>query len=275
VELYTKTSYELSRLLTLRYSTSFSQSSGLFSADIRKHIFAIYGLVRIADEIVDTYDGNDKASLLKNLENDVAMAIQSGYSTNPIVQAYAHTAIAFALPDQLLRAFFVSMRMDLTKRTYSQEQYETYIYGSAEVIGLLCLKVFTYKTPTQYEALAAAAQSLGSAYQKVNFLRDIASDHTERGRMYFPGLTFETFNDTAKNKIIQDIKKDFAHAKPALQQLPKNAQKAVGLSAAYYTELLNRLEAASAHTIKTSRVRVPAAVKLRLFIKSTVKMRGR
>lgn len=274
MDLYTETSYELSRLLTLRYSTSFSQSSNLFSNDIRKHIFAIYGLVRIADEIVDTYTGEDKASLLKNLENEVAMATQTGYSTNPIVHAYAHTATTFALPPQLLRAFFVSMRMDLTKQTYTKKQYETYIYGSAEVIGLLCLKVFTYKDPDQYEALAPAAQALGSAYQKVNFLRDIASDHAEHGRVYFPGLQFENFNDTAKKAIIKDIKKDFARAKPALQQLPRSAQKAVSLSAAYYSELLNRLESAPAETIKTSRVRVPNSTKFQLLIKSTLKPRA-
>ncbi len=268
MDLYTKTSYALSRQLTLRYSTSFSQSSTLFTSDIRPHIFAIYGLVRIADEVVDTYEGSDKATVLADLEKQVYESIKTGYSTNPILQAFSATARRFSIPTNLIKSFFASMRMDLKKQTYTQAEYEKYIYGSAEVIGLMCLKVFTYKDPSQYDVLAPGAKALGSAYQKINFLRDIASDYEERGRVYFPSLTFEKFSPAEKKKIIKDIQKDFKTAKPALDSLPKNARKAVSLSYAYYSELLTRLDAATTDEIKTSRIRVPNLIKFQILVKT-------
>lgn len=266
MDLYTTTSYALSRQLTLRYSTSFSTSSKLFSTDIRQHIFAIYGLVRIADEIVDTYEGVNKATVLSSLESEVHASIETGYSANPIVHAFADTVRKFTIPSAYIKAFFKSMRMDLHKKTFTQKEYETYIYGSAEVIGLMCLKVFTYQDTAQFSVLEPAAKALGAAYQKVNFLRDIASDYSERGRVYFPGVSIGSFNDQAKTKIIKDIQKDFDSAQPALKKLPKNASKAVSLSVAYYTQLLKQLEQASAQTIKSSRVRVPDSVKLKLLV---------
>ncbi len=267
---YTSTSYALSRQLTLRYSTSFGQSSKILSRDIRKHIFAIYGLVRVADEIVDTYTGNDKASVLNSLENEVYNSITTGFSTNPIVHAFVDTVRSFDIPKKFITSFFSSMRMDIKKKRFTQKEYETYIYGSAEVIGLMCLKVFTHEDKSLFLELEPAARALGAAYQKVNFLRDIASDYIERGRIYFPGVEFKTFNESAKSKLIKDIKNDFKIARSAFAKLPKNARSAVSLSASYYTELLTRLENTSVQTIKTSRVRVPDAVKLRLLVKSKI-----
>ncbi len=267
---YTSTSYALSRQLTLRYSTSFGQSSKILSRDIRKHVFAIYGLVRVADEIVDTYTGNDKASVLNSLENEVYNSITTGFSTNPIVHAFVDTVRSFDIPKKFITSFFSSMRMDIKKKRFTQKEYETYIYGSAEVIGLMCLKVFTHEDKSLFLELEPAARALGAAYQKVNFLRDIASDYIERGRIYFPGVEFKTFNESAKSKLIKDIKNDFKIARSAFAKLPKNARSAVSLSASYYTELLTRLENTSVQTIKSSRVRVPDAVKLRLLVKSKI-----
>lgn len=271
MELYTKTSYELSERLTMRYSTSFGQSSRLFSSDIRRDIFAIYGMVRIADEIVDTYDGGAKGELLTLLENDVYRAIEIGYSANPIVHAFANTARRYEMPLDIITPFFDSMRMDITPRTYDEPTYRQYIYGSAEVIGLMCLKVFCKGDDNRYVALMPGAKALGSAYQKVNFLRDIASDFQDRGRVYFPGVTFETFDDTAKRAIVQDIQQDLSVAVPALAQLPTSARRAVELSYVYYSELLRQIEATPASTLKTTRIRISNLKKFNLLVRHSIK----
>jgi len=269
VDLYTNTSYELSRTLTLRYSTSFSKSSGLFAPAIRRHIFAIYGLVRIADEIVDTYQGDDCEVQLNSLEQEAYRAIQSGYSANPIIHAYAQTARRYHFDNKLLKAFFVSMRMDLAPVHYTQKLYEQYIYGSAEVIGLLCLAIFVDGNKAEYTRLETGAKALGAAYQKVNFLRDIASDYNERGRIYFPGVDFESFGEDDKEAIERDIASDFEVAKSAVNQLPVGARKAVGLSYAYYKELLHVIEKTPAKTLKTTRVRVQNIKKLLIRVNPT------
>lgn len=268
MELYTKTSYELSRKLTLEYSTSFSQSSKLFHASIQNDIFAIYGFVRIADEIVDTYTGTNKANLLTQLEKEAYTAIESGYSTNPIVHAFITTARKYSIGKDLIEPFFESMRMDLRPITYTQTMYEKYIYGSAEVIGLMCLKVFCEGNAPLYKRLAAESRALGAAYQKVNFLRDFAEDYKVTKRVYFPGVSFESFDDAQKNAVIKDIQKDFKKAKPALAKLPASAQSAVTLSYTYYYELLKKLEEASVEEIKTTRIRVSDLTKARLLLSS-------
>lgn len=256
MDLYTQTSYELSRALTLRYSTSFSASTELFDKSIRAHIFAIYGLVRIADEIVDTYDGSDKKKRLDDIESETYAAIQSGYSTNPIVHSFAQTARIFAISDSLIKPFFASMRMDLTPQHYTEKTYKKYIYGSAEVIGLMCLRVFTGGNDKEYDLLAQGAMALGAAYQKVNFLRDIASDFNDRQRVYFPGVSFDSFTDQVKNTIIIDIERDFKKGYASIVNLPPTARRAVELSYNYYYELLKKLRLTPAATLKQQRVRV-------------------
>jgi phytoene synthase len=270
MELYTKTSYKLARTVTLEYSTSFSKSSQLFSNDIRDHIYAIYGLVRVADEVVDTYNGKDKLQVIDELEAHTLQSLKTGFSPNPLVHAFVTTAKKYSIGRDLITPFFKSMRMDITPQTYSPKLYETYIYGSAEVIGLMCLKVFC-NNETQYAKLEVGAKALGSAYQKVNFLRDMKADFNERGRVYFPGITFDTFDDIQKAAIIKDIKSDFKKAQPAVAKLPPNAKAAVTLSFAYYSELLNKLEHTSAEKIKAGRVRVNNAKKLELLIKTRLK----
>lgn len=266
MDLYTETSYELSRKLTLRYSSSFGSSTKLFASHIQPHIFAIYGLVRVADEIVDTYQGKDKKQQLIQLEKETYAALKTGYSTNPIVHAFALTAKQYGITKKLIAPFFESMRMDLKPQKYTRKLYAKYIYGSAEVIGLMCLRVFVEGDRKQYDALAPGAQSLGSAYQKVNFLRDIASDYEERKRIYFPGVTFESFSEADKRTILKDISHDFHQAHPAVITLPKTAQKAVKLSYNYYYELLKKLEKTPVEILKTQRVRVPTAKKVYLRV---------
>ena len=270
MELYKSVSYELSKYLTERYSTSFSMSSRLFDHTIRSDIYAIYGLVRIADEIVDTYRGADAKSLLENLEHTTYAAIERGYDTNPIVHSYALTAKKYGIDRQLIQPFFASMAMDLVPAEYTDELYETYIYGSAEVVGLMCLRVFCEGNDTRYEELKLGAQALGSAYQKVNFLRDIAADYQELGRLYFPGVTYETFDDEQKRQIVADIENDFEKARAHADKLPANSRRAVKLSISYYGELLARIKTTSAARLKTERVRIGDTRKVLLLVGATL-----
>lgn len=270
MELYLKTSYELAEKLTRRYSTSFSMSSRLFDRTMRKHIYAIYGLVRIADEIVDTYKGDDAQSRLDELYMEVLRAIDTRYSTNPVVHAFADTASKFAIDKMLITPFFDSMGMDITFEDLDQEKYERYIYGSAEVVGLMCLKVFVGGDQKRYDALSPGARSLGAAYQKVNFLRDLRADHHELGRMYFPGVDYDMFDEQTKKRIIRDIQQDFSKAKLAIDELPTSARSAVRASYYYYTALLHKLQQASAQDIASRRIRVSTARKLLLLARAVV-----
>ncbi len=270
MDIYTHTAYQLARQLTEQFSTSFSSSSSLFDASIRPAIYAIYGFVRIADEIVDTYAGTGADELLNALERDGYRAIETGYSTNPIVHAFADTARAHNINETLIGPFFASMRTDLAPvRELSEREYAAYIHGSAEVVGLMCLKVFTGGDDTQFEQLKPGATALGAAYQKVNFLRDAKSDFEERGRVYFPGLAkLEDITDETKARIIANIRTDFKTAKPAIVELPRSAKRAVHLSYLYYYELLTALERAPASQIRTERIRVPAHKKAWLYIRA-------
>lgn len=266
MELYSSFSYRQSKLLTEAYSTSFSSSTRLFSANIRPHIYAIYGLVRIADEIVDTYQGADASSMLEQLRDETLSAIKRGYSANPLVHAFALTAARFDIGNDLIDPFFDSMAMDLIETTYTPELYERYIYGSAEVVGLMCLRVFVENNPEAYDNLAPGASALGAAYQKVNFLRDMTSDYTDRGRMYFPGVSYEDFDDKAKNSVIENIRQDFQLASAYINKLPASCRSAVATSYAYYSELLSLLEDAQVETIKSRRLRVSNWKKARLLL---------
>ena len=266
MELYTNTAYDAARLFTKAYSTSFGLSIRLFETSLRPYVYALYGLVRVADEIVDSYRGADADQQLAALEQETAAALKIGYSTNPIAHAFAVTARQFAIGHDLIEPFFASMRMDTKKTThYTQKQYETYIYGSAEVIGLMLLKLCT--DDVTYAALAEPARRLGAGYQKVNFLRDIAADHSI-GRWYFPDYKYETFDEAAKEAIVLDIARDFKAAKRALAKLPRQTRQAIRLSFRYYSELLKKIEATPAETLRQHRVRVPDAQKLWLFAKT-------
>jgi phytoene/squalene synthetase len=269
MELYTKNAYQLAELLTKNYSTSFFLSSRLFERSIRPHIYAIYGMVRMADEIVDTYLGKDSAELLNAFETEVIQELYKNapFSTNPIIHAFAHTAKQFGIGKELIEPFFASMRMDLTKNSFTKDEYDAYIYGSAEVIGLMCLRIFVSGNDQDYGQFKSGAQKLGSAYQKVNFLRDIAADFSERGRYYFPVGTFDLFDDTIKQQIISDIEADFAEASKSVERLPRSAKKAVRMSVTYYKRLLSILNKTSSSELKKRRFRVPTAQKAGLLAK--------
>lgn len=270
MDLYTSSSYEIAKRLTKRYSTSFSMSSQLFAASIRPHIYAIYGLVRIADEIVDTYRGIDAKQRLDALQTETMSAISSQYSTNPIVHAFAKTATRYHIDETLIAPFFDSMRMDLAPQKFDSDTYATYIYGSAEVVGLMCLKVFVDGDTERYAKLREGAQSLGAAYQKVNFLRDIRADHEELGRTYFPGVEFASFNDTDKQTILAEIEQDFADASSAIDDLPPEARRAVRASYYYYSKLLHKLKRAPTSEITLHRIRVSNPRKFTLLIRAAV-----
>jgi phytoene synthase len=199
--------------------------------------------------------------------------LETGYSTNPIVHAFALTSIAYGIDHKLIRPFFESMRMDLNPATYSSKMYQRYIYGSAEVVGLMCLRAFCDGDDKLFDSLRDGASALGSAYQKVNFLRDIAADYKELGRLYFPGVKFETFDDKVKDEIISDIKLDFERALPALVRLPLSSRRATMISYVYYSELLKKLELTPAETIKTTRIRIPTPKKLALIAKTVTTSR--
>lgn len=262
MDTYTTLSYQIAERVIRAYSSSFGFSSRLFAAELRPHIYAIYAFVRIADEIVDTYNGSDAKQQLAELEASADAAIVSGYSANPVVHAFAATARKVSIDKGLIAPFFASMRMDLITVPFNQTAYEQYIYGSAEVVGLMCLKVFTMNSPTDYMQLSVPARRLGAAYQKVNFLRDIADDHHARGRWYFPFGSFETFDDAMKRRIIADIDNDLVAARTGAARLPTSARKAVTLSMRYYGALLAKLRVTDAGAIKQQRVRVSTPRKL-------------
>lgn len=266
MELYAKTSYELARVLTERYSTSFTMSSTLFARSIRPHIYAIYAMVRLADEIVDTHEGPNAKIRLAAFERAVYDAMDDEYSSNPLLYAFSKTANIYQIDRALIASFFESMAMDLDTKMFDEATYKRYIYGSAEVVGLMCLKVFTEGNQTLYDSLVPGASALGAAYQKINFLRDIKADYEELGRVYFPNVTYPTFDDAQKLYVIEDIKKDIAVAQQAVSVLPASSQKAVRMSLRYYQALLNRLEKASAKDLKSRRIRVPNAYKLALLL---------
>lgn len=269
MELYTKTAYKLSAQLTSAYSTSFSHSMTLFPAAMRRHIAAIYGLVRIADEIVDTYAGRDQKKLLDELEKETRQALKRGYSPHPIVHAFAQTAREFHIGQDLIRPFFKSMRMDLAPQKYTGKTYAAYIEGSAEVVGLMCLKVFTADSAL-YKKLEKGARHLGAAYQKVNFLRDIHADAQKLGRWYFPYGSFENFDDALKNRIVRNIERDFQKAQTAAEQLPSSARPAVLLSIAYYQALLAKIRRTPAKRLKQKRIRVSNLHKALIYTRMRV-----
>lgn len=268
MDLYTKTAYEQSKTLTKAYSTSFSSATSLFPISIRHHVYAIYGLVRIADEIVDSYKGNETVALLRDLETETYAAISRGYSVNPLVHAFAMTSRQYGITKEIIEPFFASMAVDSkSKATFNLHEYEQYIYGSAEVVGLMCLRIFVANDQSKYDKLIYGAKKLGSAYQKVNFLRDFASDYTDLGRIYFPNVNAYPLTEADKSIIIADIQKDFTEAKSYITALPKHVIPAVQLSYEYYSALLTKLQSASADTISKSRIRVTNSQKSALFVK--------
>ena len=266
IELFNQTTLECSRLITQRYSTSFTL--GIKTLDKKFHlpIYAIYGFVRYADEIVDTFHDKDKQSLLSQFKKDTYEAIENGISLNPVLHAFQLMVNKYSIDRDLIEAFLHSMEMDLDFKIYNDSKYHEYIYGSAEVVGLMCLKVFCEGDHSMYERLREPACKLGAAFQKVNFLRDIRSDYEERGRVYFPGIDFTAFDKSAKNLIEEDIQKDFNDALIGIEQLPSGAKLGVRVAYLYYQKLFDKIKGLPAEVITQQRVRIPNSQKLSLLV---------
>ena len=269
--LFDTLSYKCSEEVTSTYSTSFYFTSRLLGKSIRGDVFNIYGFVRFADEIVDSFHGFKKEYLLDKFENDVFEAIDQGISLNPILNSFQYTVNKYEIDHQLIQAFLDSMRMDLHKNNYHlQSEYEQYIYGSADVVGLMCLKVFVKGDNEKYEALKESAMRLGSAFQKVNFLRDLKDDTQDLNRSYFPGVDFNSFDGKDKEQIILEIEEDFRVAYEGIILLPKEARLGVYTAYVFYCRLLRKLKRSTVQSIMETRVRVPNYSKLLLVARSFV-----
>ncbi len=260
--LYDNTSFECSKIVTQKYSTSFSMGIKLFNKSIRNPIYSIYGFVRFADEIVDTFHDYDKEELLNKFEEDYYSAYNSGISLNPILNSFQLTVKKYNIDDALIQAFIKSMRSDLSKNNFNENEIREYIYGSADVVGLMCLKVFVNGDNEKYEALKASAMHLGSAFQKVNFLRDIKDDVNNLHRFYFPQLKNNSLNNNIKDVIVADIEQDFKLALEGIKQLPKSSRKGVHAAYQYFRKLNNKLKRSSAQKVLTERIRIPNLMKV-------------
>jgi len=271
MDLFNTTTFKCSELITKHYSTSFSLGIRTLDKSLHRPIYAIYGFVRYADEIVDTFHDFDKKQLLADFKKDTYKAIQDKISLNPVLHSFQWVVNKFQLDYELIDAFLYSMEMDLYETNYDKDKYDKYIYGSAEVVGLMCLKVFCEGNETEYQRLKEPARKLGAAFQKVNFLRDMGSDYSDRGRVYFPHIDFTNFNQTQKRLIEDDIQRDFDEAYQGILQLPKTAQLGVYLAYAYYLKLFTRIKRTSTEKVLSQRIRIPDNSKLSILVQSYFK----
>ncbi|MFV7235853.1 MULTISPECIES: phytoene/squalene synthase family protein [Flavobacterium] len=270
-QLFDDVSFKCSKLVTKNYSTSFSLAVYMLSPIIRDAIYSIYGFVRFADEIVDSFHGFDKENLINDFEKEYYKSYNSGISLNPILNSFQHTVKKYNITDDLIQAFLKSMKLDLVKSDYnSKAEYEEYIYGSADVVGLMCLKVFVAGKDQKYEQLKDEAMRLGSAFQKVNFLRDLRDDNLVLNRNYFPGVDLNSFDENAKKIIIKEIQEDFNVAYKGILKLPIEAKFGVYTAFVYYKKLLKKLENTPCHEIGNARIRVSNYTKAGLLAQSFV-----
>jgi phytoene/squalene synthetase len=271
MNLFHEVSQDCSRITTEKYSTSFSSAIRLLHKDLRTPICNIYGFVRFADEIVDTFHGYDKAKLFEEFKKATYDAIERGISLNPILHSFQMTVNQYKIDHALIDAFLYSMELDLGKHTYDRAGYETYIYGSAEVVGLMCLYIFCEGNQAQYDALKPAAKSLGSAFQKVNFLRDVKADFEGLDRMYFPDCDFANFTHADKLAIEQDIQKDFDEAYAGILNLPIKARFGVYVAYKYYLSLFKKIQRLEPAHILESRIRIPDYGKAFILAKAGIR----
>ena len=270
-EIFDDYCFDASKHVTKRYSTSFYAGVKMLDKAIRADIHNIYGFVRFADEIVDTFHDFDKEDLLERFKTDTFKSIEEGISLNPILHSFQHTVNKYKIDHQLILQFLHSMEMDLNPVEYDQEKYEKYILGSAEVVGLMCLKVFVYGDEERYQELKPYAMKLGSAFQKINFLRDLNADLNELGRIYFPGV--DTGNLSLEDKLLieNEIQKEFDEALIGIKMLPKSSRFGVYVSYKYYRKLLRKIKRKTAQDLMERRIRVPDNEKLMVFAKSYVR----
>ena len=273
--LYDQTCRECASLITKRYSTSFSMGIRAFGRSLRPPIYAIYGYVRFADEIVDTFHDQDQSALLERFRTETWQAIDEGISLNPVLHAFQEVVNTFNMDRHLIDAFLDSMAMDLDQDRHGRKSFNEYIYGSAEVVGLMCLTVFIGGDQAEYDRLAPAARRLGAAFQKVNFLRDMQSDYEERGRIYFPGVDFTKFSQVDKERIELEVEEDFQAALEGILQLPDAARFGVVLAYRFYTKLFDKIRRSSPEQVKSHRIRVPNWRKALLVFGTFVQSRFR
>lgn len=270
--IFDEVSSKCSKVVTKTYSTSFSMATKMLAKSIRQDIYNIYGFVRLADEIVDSFHNYPKEKLFKNFEMDLNNALKNKISLNPILNSFQFTYHRFNIDRELVDSFMNSMRQDLYKTNYkTQEEYRKYIYGSADVVGLMCLKVFVKGNNEKYTYLKEFAESLGSAFQKVNFLRDLKADHDNLNRTYFPNTDLDNLDEISKINIILDIEKDFSNGLKGIKMLPIEAKFGVFMAYRYYCQLLKKLKKTPALEIKNTRIRVPNYKKFELLTRSFVK----
>jgi phytoene/squalene synthetase len=262
---YDTLSAKICKTITRKYSTSFSLGIYLLHRTLHKPIYAIYGFVRLADEIVDSFHGFDKQHLLDKFEQDTYAAIDSGISLNPVLNSFQETVHRFHIETWLIDTFLQSMRMDLNKQQYDQNAFKKYILGSAEVVGLMCLKVFVHAEPSTYDQLKDAAQALGSAFQKVNFLRDMQADYHQLGRSYFPDLDVQQIGILDKRIIEQSIERDFQKAEAGIRKLPRKARLGVFTAYIYYLKLFRKIKSTPVEKMLEKRIRIPNYKKLLLL----------
>lgn len=268
-QLFDSASFMCSKIVTKKYSTSFSLAVKMLSPKIREGIYSIYAFVRFADEIVDSFHGYDKNKLINQFEADYYSALEAGISLNPILNCFQLTVKKYNITDELVQAFLTSMKLDLNKTEYkTQDEYNNYIYGSADVVGLMCLKVFVNGDDEKYESLKEPAMKLGSAFQKVNFLRDLKDDYEILNRSYFPGVNLKSLNFDEKQVIINEIEEDFAEAYKGIKLLPIEAKFGVYTAYIYYKRLLSKLKSTPSEKILTTRIRVSNPMKLSLLARS-------
>lgn len=267
-------SYECSRNVTKTYSTSFSSAVKMLAPSIRQDIYNIYGFVRFADEIVDSFHEYDKETLFTLFESDLENALHHKISLNPILNSFQHTVNRYEIPKELINAFMKSMKLDLHKTEYkTTEEYQEYIYGSADVVGLMCLKVFVNGNDTKFDELKESAMRLGSAFQKVNFLRDLKADYEELNRTYFPNTDLSQLDETSKQIIIAEIEADFEAGYEGIRKLPIEAKFGVYTAYVYYKKLLSKLKKTPSLAIKNTRIRVPDYQKVGLLAKCYINYR--
>ena len=275
IGLFHAASSDCSRIVTRTYSTSFASAIRLLHADLQAPICHIYGFVRLADEIVDTFHDHDKARLLQEFKTDTFLSIERGISLNPILQSFQRTVNQFAIDHELIHAFFRSMEMDLVRSTYDAEGYAEYIYGSAEVVGLMCLQIFCEGDRKLYEQLVPSARALGSAFQKVNFLRDLKADHQGLSRTYFPSLDLNNFRDCDKVQIEEDIRAEFRTAYEGIMHLPLKARFGVYVAYKYYYSLFRKIIRLEPERMMQSRIRIPDYYKVLIIVRAGIKNRLR
>jgi phytoene/squalene synthetase len=269
--IFDQVSYDCSKMVTQTYSTSFSLATKMLCSTIRADIYNIYGFVRFADEIVDSFHDYNKTELFNDFEHQLKTAIENKISLNPILNSFQHTFHKYEIPYHLVNSFMKSMRMDLTKTSYRTDaEYKEYIYGSADVVGLMCLKVFVKGDVEKYDQLKESAMALGSAFQKVNFLRDLKADFEDLSRAYFPHANLNELDEISKQKIVDEIKNDFKIGYSGILRLPTEAKFGVYTAYKYYFKLLQKLQNTPSLEIKNARIRVPNYQKFGLLAKSYV-----